>query len=191
MSFDISVPNKSILVVTSYRCGSTALCSFLEKKYGLFNYEEAFHPLRDIEEFKKTYEDHNFVVKAMPNQIFPGEKSKIFNLLVDSCHTIKLKRRNTYDQVLSYFIAKSANKWNYKKSDPFTKYRLEIDPGLLDWSIEYLQSVNESLELINCDQELYYEDLGLIDCDIKKYHKPSNYNEILEMVIGHPCLPIK
>ena len=61
--------NKSILILTTPRTGSNALCSLLEKKTGIINLAEIFHPdsQQGVTEWLNKYQDRETIIKMFPN----------------------------------------------------------------------------------------------------------------------------
>jgi hypothetical protein len=183
---DLYIPkNKSIIVLGSYRCGTTALCDYLSNTFNLCNFDEVFHdnvPQR-TDDFHKFLElNHSrYIIKIIPNQINDGNRRLIDNLMAH-CFVIKCIRHNLSEQILSWYICNQTAVWHYKH-DHSTKenYTVNIDKTSLFECLDSIICVNRMLDELTykIDATLIYEDMGILSSKYKLYHRPTNYEELI------------
>jgi hypothetical protein len=137
-----------ILVLSTYRSGSTNLCSSLAESTGYDNKDELFHEnvgsehmqrLRDLE--KQNFE--NVIVKIFPYHIKSSPVPNLLNLLVEKAERIICLVRPNFDQQCqSYYIAKHLNDFHSQWDDTTViKYDAE------DWRLRQTFIHNEVLTL--------------------------------------------
>ncbi len=137
-----------ILILSTYRSGSTNLCRSLAEATGYSNKDELFHEsfatehlhrLRELEkqEFKNT------IVKIFPYHIQSSPIPNLLNILVEQAErVICLVRPNFDQQCQSYYIAKQTNDFHSQWNDVVTvKYDAE------DWRLRQTFIHNEVLAL--------------------------------------------
>jgi LPS sulfotransferase NodH len=179
-------PNKSVIIFSSYRTGSTALCDYFAKEYGLGNFDEVFHecvPIR-TENFKKFIKSNgNFVIKIMPDQINDSNIDFV-NQLAANSFLIKLSRKNIVKQITSLYLCYKTDQWHFKKTDNSQPYTVPINPEHFENTIEYILKNNSALDMFDYlyDLKLYYEDLATVDTQYAVYHKPSNYQDLVNAI---------
>jgi hypothetical protein len=173
--------NKSVIIFSSYRTKSTALCDYISKKYKLPNFDEGFHIALPDKTARFLEHKGNYVIKIMPDQI-TDKHSDIINRLVSNSFVIKLSRINVIEQIASFYICCETNKWHYKKTELDIEYKIDITDN--DYPFNHIISINNQLKNLTYryDLELTYEDLGLLDTNYKIYNKPINYVELIEMI---------
>ena len=177
---------QSVIIFASYRTGSTALCDYLAKEYRLGNFDEVFHecvPVR-TENFKKFIKSNGkFVIKIMPDQINDSNIDFINQLAVDS-FLIKLSRKNIVKQIASLYLCCETDQWHFKNTDNSQPYTVQINPEHFEYPIEYILKNNSALDTFDYlyDLKLYYEDLATINTQYTVYHKPSNYQDLVNAI---------
>jgi hypothetical protein len=183
--------NVPVMILGSYRSGSTALGSFLAKKLNSKYFEEPYHWNDDIRAkwsdfFKYKKDNKNYVWKLFPDHIplVDSEREECFQTW-SSSYVIKLLRKNIAKQITSWIISMKTDVWNDTKviqiptvdiDDDFIKYC--VHKQLLN--LDYLDGIKENSYSV----QLYYEDiLNLLNkSDFKPTAKPENYNEVLSKV---------
>jgi LPS sulfotransferase NodH len=184
---NLTIPeNKSVVIFTSYRTGSTALCDYISKKYKLTNFDEVFHGM--VPDRTKRFLDYkgNYVIKIMPDQITDRYGSfkygSLLKKIVNESFIIKLTRADVVKQIASFYICCETDKWHYKVPELISDYKINIHNT--DYPFDYIMSNNRQLENLEyCyDLVLTYEDLEITNTDYKIYNKPTNYTELIEMI---------
>jgi hypothetical protein len=171
--------NKSVVIFTSYRTGSTALCDYISKKYKLVNFDEVLHVdfSKRLENFKAFLTSHNkFVIKIMPDQI-TNSNIEFINQLVTDSFLIKLERKNIIEQITSFYLCCETGNWHFTKFNNMQEYTVEIKPENFDYLIKYILNNNKNLNKLDYQYhlKLYYEDINNIDSQYRIYQKPSNH----------------
>lgn len=152
---------KIICIIHAPRVGSHALAEVICKRYELKNYQEIFHPKFRIERSK--IEKPSLVkLCTIWHELDVGQKE----FVRDDCVTIKLLRKDTESQILSYLYARYANVWH-----SFNEVKLSNELNFTDL-IDTIIHYNKICDEINSDIEIYYEDLisqnYFNDCDMYK-----------------------
>jgi len=175
-----------IVVLTSYRSGSTAFCDILSQQCQVPNYDEWFHDAHPDQwlNFKKLNLDQGYVVKIMPDQIRKPFKSLIKNSLV-----LGLYRRDVISQLTSYFICHQTGRWHIKKNQSQQDYELTDYQGQIPILVENLLKINQiywdTFKPL-CHKEYIYEDLMnqqfFKKTNFDYYPKPKNYNKVKQKI---------
>jgi LPS sulfotransferase NodH len=175
--------NKTILVLASYRTGSTALCNLISKQTGLLNCDELFH--FGVNSKYEEYRNQNIVVKIMPNQVPP----LYWEELIKKSFVIGISRLSIREQIASFYLGHRTKHWHYfKKSNNHEHdYTIEIDRYDLEDQIRYILKINDTYQkqfvpLVN--MEFTYEEIKseLAESDYVTYVKPVNYKELLTSI---------
>jgi len=179
--YELSIPvNKSILIMTTPRTGSNALCSILEKKTGLVNLAEIFHPKSPlgIQEWVSKYQNRATIIKMFPDHKIDPEH---YTTLLKNSFVIGLYRQDIVAQILSYVIASKTN--IYSSHDQNYRPAISIAPQefatcgrmIVDQREEYLKNQDKF------DIELCYENIvdDLAEChDHVKLTRIANYDQL-------------
>ena len=182
---DLCIPkNKSIIVLGSYRCGTTALCDYLSNTFNLRNFDEVFHdniPQR-TDDFHKFLESDQprYIIKIIPTQINDGNR-QLINELIAQCFVIKCIRHNLLEQILSWYICMHTAVWHYEQNDSTKEnYTVNIDKTSLFRCSDSIIRVNRMLDELTykIDATLIYEDMGILSSKYKLYHRPTNHEEL-------------
>jgi LPS sulfotransferase NodH len=176
--------DKTILILTSYRTGSTALCDLVSTQHNLINCGELFHFVEDPSSYT-TFKHKNIVLKIMPDQIPPGD---YWNDLIDKSYVIGLYRNNIAKQIASFYISHRTRKWHFEKKDSLNKdYNVEIDLLDLEDQIRYILKMNSIYHSyfkkfihIELSYETLYENLAETNYQVNA--KPNNYIEIVDTI---------
>jgi hypothetical protein len=184
---NIDLPdNKSVIVFSSFRTRSTALCDWIAQQKGLTNFDEAFINVRRTMSFVNfvSKQSGNFVVKVMcsPQQYTP-EIRQFLQPLIDQCTSIRLHRQDVVAQIISFYIASVNDRWHCVKKPMNT--HLPLPEHLLDVEtpVDTVELKKAAISILTTNQQLYNvkaqidlelksEDLGVL---------PSNYQVM-------PCL---
>lgn len=191
MTTSFTIPdNMPVLILSSYRSGSTALMQVIGERLNYRTFGEPWHWNVDIREkcsefftYKKTNTD--YVWKLMPDHL-PKESAHLEECLADwgNSYVIRLLRRDIAQQITSWIISMKTDVWNSTQIKQIPHVDIEDD------YIEY--SVNKHLISLDALQftkttshiTLYYEDILdlLVESTYKPTAKPKNYNEVLSKV---------
>jgi hypothetical protein len=181
-----------IIVVSSYRSGSTAYSCQLANQHNLDWFSEPHKTDKHLIKFEEIYNNstNKFVIKFMADQI--SEYYPYQALLNSNCYKIKLFRRNIVDQIVSAYIASVTNVWHHGDLNGNNRRGAEpirIDVDLIKHAVaQTLECVNKLNQLdYTFDEIVYYEDIRFIENsrNISKLPEPSNINEIRELVLRY------
>jgi len=182
---DLVIPDqKSIIVLGTYRSGTTALCDHLSKKYNLKNYDEVFHDLapEQTDKFIENIADGNnkYVIKIMPTQINDSNR-QLISQLIDECFVIKCYRKNVLNQIRSMYICHMTNVWHYRDTSKRENFNITVDDHELEMLARYVVDVNRMLENLSyrIDAEITYEKLNNLTTEFKLYQRPNNDAELI------------
>jgi len=171
----------SVLILSTPRTGSTALCAMLSNKFNLIDYNEIFHiDAKNLDSFWNTFKNNTRVIF----KIFPDQHTqfteKEFQLLVDKSFVIFLERRDIANQVISYHIASRTNKPWFKKNEIINNYI--VDEENIAVSVSNILKLRKEAEKYRklADISLYYEDIvnDIVNKQIQEYPKPDNYDSL-------------
>ena len=175
--------NKTILVLASYRTGSTALCNLISKKTGLLNCDELFHPEYDPKLYEQ-YQNQNIVVKIMPDQV----PTLYWKELIKKSFVIGISRLPIQEQIASFYLAHRTKHWHFKKSNNNEHdYTIDIERFDLEDQIRYILKMNDIYQqqfVPHVTMEIKYETIKseLDESDYVTYIKPVNYKELLTTI---------
>ena len=174
-----------ILVISSYRSGSTWFCQQLAKSTGYVNLDEMFH--ENLAEnhkhhLRKLISLNNSIVKIFPFHLSESPINNLLDLLIQlSEKIIILVRKNTYDQCKSLYIAKSCSNWHEKNINLTITY----DPKTWNRYYNFLDNeITEIKKIINKipnAEIVYLEDLN----------QAGNYHRQIFWDIEPPLIPSK
>lgn len=192
--------DRSVMVITNYRTGSTALCDYIAKKTGLLNCDEVFHH-SDAECYYDRVKHKDIVFKVMPDHRFQEQ----WKTLASQCYIVGLHRQNIAEQIASLCIAKQGHAWHYVKENasqpnvlnnpdhsPFpvltNDHTPEIKINKLDIEDEcrYVLEMYIKYKMYRrfFNVELVYENIKdeLSISDYCVYPKPNNYQELIDVI---------
>ena len=186
MSLDfIDKIDKSVVILTTPRTGSTALCRVLSDKCNLIYFNEAFNPIcKDSTDFWDYFnKDHKTIVKIFPNhQEYLTEDQ--FNSIIEKSFVIFLDRKDIVSQITSYHILGVTQKPWYIHNEIKEEYVVTEENILksLVTLVELKTQAEKYRQLANVS--LYYEDIldDIVNDHIKEYIKPINYMNIKNKV---------
>lgn len=179
------IPNdKSLVVVASYRTGSTALCDLLAKKHNIKNFDEVYHncfPWRTQEFNFWQKKNHKSIIKIMPDQM---PKFSVQKKIFADAFLIGLYRRDVIAQIASYYVACTTMSWHNNATDD---YYVDINLEELENHCRFIKRSNGAYQQVFknlCNIEIAYEDIAdqLNESSFRTYHRPLNYNEIVARV---------
>lgn len=191
---------RSIMVVATYRSGSTALCDYIAKQTGLLNCDEVFHPADAVCLYERV-KDQRMVFKIMPDHKF----EKYWTELVDTCYVVGLSRKNIVEQIASLCLASQRRTWHYVKENtlqpnilnnpthtPFpvlsadVNYTADLDIENIENQCRYILDMYNKFNTLreHFDTDLVYEDIqtDLAASDYVPYPKPDNYQELISVI---------
>lgn len=173
--------DRSILVLASYRTGSTALCDYLASQHKFKNYDELFHKTKPTDLYE-TRRNNKSIIKIMPDQI----PEKYWNELLNY-YIIGISRKSVIEQITSFYICHMTHVWHYTNNTNLSgKYRVHLDQEQLETTCGYILDMNKGYQNLKhlCNQEIIYEEVNLLfnQSKYKVYNKPVNYNEILDAI---------
>jgi hypothetical protein len=192
--------DRSVMVITNYRTGSTALCDYIAKKTGLLNCDEVFHHA-DAECYYDRVKDKDIVFKVMPDHRFQEQ----WKTLASRCYIVGLRRQNIAEQIASLCITKQGQTWHYVKENvhqpnvlnnpnysPFPVLMSNHMPSIKINKLDIEDECRYILEMYIkykmyrrfFNVELMYEDIknDLTISDYSVYPKPDNYQELINII---------
>ena len=190
---NIDIPdNKSVIVFSSFRTRSTALCDWIAQQKGLVNFDEAFVNVSRAISFVNFVgsSSDKFVIKVMcsANQYSP-EIQQFLQPLLDRCTIIRLHRQDVFVQIISFYIAVITNRWHYVEQLTGDHTPMSYDQFSTEVLIDYAQlkksaitilTSNQRLQNINVrvDLDLTAENLGVLPCNYQLIPKPLNTRQL-------------
>jgi hypothetical protein len=190
---NIDLPdNKSVIVFSSFRTRSTALCDWIAQEKRLTNFDEAFVDVEPAISFVNFINGSsgNFVAKVMcSTQQYTPEIRRFLQPLLEQCTLIRLHRQNVFAQITSFYIAAVTNQWHFVKKftgrypslaqDCFTG-EIPIDTVELRNAAIAILATNQRLQAINSrlDLELVSEDLGVLPSNFQLIPPPANLDQL-------------
>ena len=190
---NIDLPdNKSIIVFSSFRTRSTALCDWIAQEKGLTNFDEAFVYVERAISFVNfiNRSSGNFVAKVMcSSHQYTPDIQQFLKPLLNQCTLIRLHRRNVFAQITSFYIAAVTNQWHFVKKhtyrhpllaqDCFTG-EIPIDTAELRNAAISILTTNQRLQAINTrfDLELVSEDLGVLPSNFQIIPSLANQDQL-------------
>ena len=190
---NIDVPgNRSVIVFSSFRTRSTALCDWIAQQKGLTNFDEAFLNVRRTISFVNFVNNQsgNFVIKVMcnTNQYTP-EIQQFLQPLLNQCTIIRLRRQDVGAQIISFYIAAVNDRWHWAKKPMSTHLLLPehlldvetpVDTVELKKAAISILTANQRLQAINAqiDLELESEDFGVLPSNYQVMPRPTNLDQL-------------
>lgn len=181
---NIVIAHWPVLILGNYRTGSNLVGRYLSKKHNAVWLNEPTRGNR-LEKFLEFYKtgDKKFVLKIMPDQLgLLKETDEIYN---SDCFKIKIKRKDTLSQIISYYIASVSDTW-VQLSETRDPYYIPIDYKVLETVADIIKKNNIYLDTTKTkfDLELYYEDLNLDTKDLNffKTINPVNYDLVKQKI---------
>ncbi len=190
---NINLPdNRSVIVFSSFRTSSTALCDWIAQEKKLTNFDEAFINVESAMSFVNfiNKSSDNFVIKVMCNtQQYTPEIRQFLQPLLDQCTLIRLHRRNVFAQIISFYIAAITEQWHFVKkytgrypslSENCFTGEIPMDVAELRKAAISILATNQRLREINTrlDLELVSEDLGVLPSNFQLIPTPANRNQL-------------
>ena len=159
-----------ILIVSGPRAGST----WLEEQCIHYNYDKFItcngeyfsnknHTIEDYYDNNKKY--INYTLRMRPHQILNfinlGQQTKILNLIKVHNYRIALRRKNTWDQLCSFFIQENYNGWYIHDTIKNSNKKLILSPMEIRKINRMIEIDNEFLDSYSdhWTHNVYYEDL--------------------------------
>lgn len=175
----------SVVVLSTPRTGSTALCKVLSDKCNLIDFSESFNPIQPgSTNFWDYFEnDCKTIVKIFPNHQDNLTEDQ-FNSLIKKSFVIFLDRKDIVNQITSYHILGVTQKAWYTHSETKEEYVVNEDNILksLITLVELKNKAEKYRQLAHIS--LCYEDIldDIVNDHIKEYIKPVNYMNIKNKV---------
>jgi len=157
--------NKILCIVHAPRTGSHALSEAIAKKYGLKEYLEIFHPKFLIDK-EKILRPSIAKICMIWNGIGSGQEE----FIDDDCATIKLLRKDTDAQLISYIRAVYTGQWHSSHDNATINHNIDLNK-----TIFMGEKYNSMCDQYSTDMTVYYEDLvdnGYLNIN-KQYKKMS------------------
>lgn len=168
----------NIVVLASYRTGSSVFCDIIAMKYTFKNIHEVFHPSNPRDYYDK-FQNYLCVIKIMPDHFYHPKVASV----IKNSYVIGISRKNVCAQIASFYISSTNRVWQYFRGQTTDQYTIPIDRPKLQHAFNYITKINSEYRKLadqHCKQEFYYEDIQqeFQNSDIVCYPKPSNYKEI-------------
>ena len=179
-----------VIILSSKRTGSTFLtyqvCELLKNDCN--NLHEFIEPgvSNQMEKLLEVIDNQeNYVLKVHAYDLITVYPPKIKNIIdTHNCFLIRIRRRNTIDQIASHYIASERNIWGYNNDTLYDNTVKKIDINRIKRSIRFISTYNQIIDNfpVPFDLDLYYEDLPIIDGKSIKTPNPENYDEIWKII---------
>lgn len=176
---------QSIVVLSSYRTGSTALCRLLSTSFNLLNLGELFHRINDPAIYG-DYKKQPCVVKIQADQLV----HPCWEDLTSNAYIIGLTRRSLLDQIGSFYCCHTTGVWHRYSGSTRQEYEIKWTKDDLEDQCRYIMEINKKYQDLRhiCAQEFKYEDIcDELQCSgMEKMIPPSNYTQLRETITN--CL---
>jgi LPS sulfotransferase NodH len=183
-----------VVILSSKRTGSTALAADIRDQlrethgnlrfYGEPMESASSKPLEDLMASIELHEP--FILKVHAHDMVRQYPQRVNDLARSGeCCLVRIRRRNTIEQVASHYLASKSNTWQHHAGDPYEVTEIhEVDMEWLDRSIRYINHYNMVLDSYPArfDLDLFYEDLGFSGNIYVKTPRPTNYHLLLQAV---------
>lgn len=169
--------NKSIVILSSPRTGSTVLGQCVEKivQHKFFN-----EPSIDPKTLNKFYNWKNLNKKFILKEHARFFLTHYTDEILENTFVIRLQRKNVFEQVLSNYVALLRKQFVY--TTQIAPDLIVKDEKRLLENLDYIQSHNKITLNLKCsiDLDLSYEDLNLTDSyETLPTPKPINNEELI------------
>ena len=186
----LDIPDhKPVLIYTSYRTGSTALCDTIASQLNRKNFDEAYHPTlfperhREYMHYKKTNTD--FVLKIMPDQITEANKDDI-GTMFEQCYRIRLVRQDIVAQIASWYVSMVTDFWHQTEHKQMAVDTVPINEEFMLSCCHRILWNNDQVASFPAeafDANITYENIpGGIHSQYRPRNRSNNYEEILQLV---------
>lgn len=173
-----------IVVLASFRTGSTALSDLFSKIYKCENFREFFNIkyYNNFHDFPLTKK--SWVIKIMADQIIEPYFS---NIIANSDKIYGIYRKDVIAQIASFLIANKTNQFHFDKNQPKLFNVIQYTDFELESYIQFIQQSNQQYNLLLkplCSVEYVYEDCKNF-LNISKFResdRPFNYQDIIESI---------
>lgn len=175
--------DQSVVILTTPRTGSTALCRVLADKCNLVYCNEVFSPITTPARIKSFWDYFNRNINTV-SKIFPDHHIRFteeeFNKIISKSFVIFLERQDIANQVISYHILSRTNKPWYSKGELITEYL--VDESEISVSVSHILKLRKEAEKYQqiANVSIVYEDIvnDIVNDHIIKYPKPKNYESL-------------
>ena len=180
-----SINKLPIVIVANYRTGSSALGQYLAKYHNVDWLPEPYHHPDNASKLQQNYINNTgYVTKFIVDQIPNLEIHQ--KVLSSDCFKIRLVRDNLAEQVASYYIASSLNKW--RQHEPVVpEYSIPLNIDKMSSLAKIIIDNNALLKNLDIkfDLDLSYENLNFNPA-VKHFFSykttlPTNIIEIIEL----------
>jgi len=175
----------SVVILSTPRTGSTALCRVLSERFGLIYHNEMFNSRyvnRQIFWLDRSSTKHT-VSKIFPNHDYNEEE---FTKAIADSFVIFLERRNLLDQACSYYVLSQSNRPWFAVDERPSEYSVVLETTKIAESIRDLMRLREQAESYrqHAHMVLEYDDIvdQLGNSSIQEYVKPINYDQLRDIV---------
>jgi LPS sulfotransferase NodH len=174
--------DRNVIILSTPRTGSTALCRLISDDNNLVYYNEAFHPDHDSSAavWKDLSAGIKFIYKIFPNHNITEQQ---LDLLCENSLVIFLERENLAEQIASYHSLGITNKAWYAKDEPSNSYQVSLDSTKISYSIRQILQLRKDAESYRhrAHISLKYEDIvdSIENDHMRRYDRPDNYDQLL------------
>jgi hypothetical protein len=178
-----NIDNKPIAIICGPRTGSTVLSDYLARQYDLTNFEEAYSSLSGAQVAVDLSTNPRFLFNVKYPQINQSNVDDIMRLYNQSFR-IRLRRRDVVKQIASLYLILVRQISDYKTHQSLDVYDISINEQKLLWCVNSVKKCNHGLDTWPhpVDADIFYEDLKFDNTSFQIYHKPTNYDLLLDRV---------
>jgi LPS sulfotransferase NodH len=174
--------DRNVVILSTPRTGSSALCRRIADDNNLINHKEAFHPDHDSSAavWKDLSSGARFICKIFPNHNITEQQ---LDLLCEDSLVIFLERENLAEQIASYHSLGTTNKAWYAKDEPSHSYQVSLDSTKISQCIRRMLELRKAAEAYRhrAHISLKYEDIvdSIENDHMRRYDRPDNYDQLL------------
>ena len=174
--------NKSVLVLSNFRSGSTALCNVLGKHLNKQNLDEDLYINQEADQTVLDTSRKGVIFKVQPDHV----PETLWKDILDNCFVIGITRRNVVDQIASFHVCTLTEQWHnnadYKLYDNKKIHSIVLDDVEIRKNVAYILETREKYSQNKhlLDIEFYYEDIKteLTESDYSISTRPDNYADL-------------
>jgi len=180
--------DKPVLIYTSYRTGSTALCDELATQLGYKNFDEAYHPHERFQDRYREFAGYkqsntNYILKLMPDQITENNKEDV-KAVFDGAYKIRLYRHDFVKQIASWYVSMITDFWHQTADEQMSTDAVRLDKDFMLECCHRILWNNQQIEKMpatSFDADLQFEGMELSNSQYQPRNQPDNYAEVIQL----------
>ena len=181
--------DKPVLLYTSYRTGSTALCDELATQLNYKNFDEVWHPEKKFQDRYNQWQQYKqdsgqYVIKLMPDQIREDNKDEVAETF-HNCYKIRLVRHDFVKQIASWYLATGTDIWHQTEEQQVPTQKVPLIEEWMHkccnrilWNNQQLTNMPDNI----FDADLQFEGMQLEHTKYQPRNRVENYDDVVQFV---------